>query len=921
MTERSSCLNTIIDQISPATDAKSRIELIEQALQLTIRKDNPQLWASLQGMLGASLVEAISGRLDEDLIKKILAAYEAALSVYDPELTPGTWLATLRNLGATHVLAFRDGVGDVREHVEAAIAAYEKVLSTDLRDEDTLPIWLQSQREITQMLRASVPWRGSEALLRAARACEEALQVVGRDKSPKLWAALSLDLGRCLFEVGDKSDKTAERSICACQDALRVLRVETDPIAWAIANLVLGGVYRTRRVGDRDQNLERATEYLERSLSVLAPETTPHEWYCAHYQRGPAYAYCAHGDRQQNQEKALESLEIAICGMSREQFPEAWASLQIALGDVCRQRIAGDPTDNSNRAVMAFESARNVLTLNHQSDLWIRANNSLGHAYLERRSIGVTDDVERAISILEEAQASPAAQKNVHEWCATYINLAMAYLWRTTGNAEQNRTRAIECLERTLTLPLESWRDPEEWMSCQSLRALFLLCPDSFPVARTFPDITQTEDLLITKPTDAVSAQVRRDNKRSDVFNLADMAREQINSLRNDIAAGKLANDIDPDWHVPYMLNEDAYLMGIEFQRFLEKKNVWRRTREERTKLERARFQLFRSIVEHLVEKYDTAQRTQSLFRGVEEGRKGFVLFLRGFAYRAHYLTGITIVSASGSDLSEKTNKIRFARLLAPVPLVWIANPIESGPFSAVEEHIYDNYTKEARPDLRIEMGSNWEADIRNLISAASFIIVFNQSMTEGVVTEIMLIEELGRRKDTLFHAPDQAAVTLGVDLEDCSPLTDAAVERMKVLTVDRPLRIRDLPAPTCLWVDGPRRAQLEFEITALRSWLNHVVGNATSFALDMVVDTNMSILAKTLLLERLDLIPSTLLAISEALRSLGEDHLEGAELLADGYASYTKELRCALAQCPADLTLVERTMFVLQEILGTQTN
>ena len=912
MTKRVSRLDIILDQMSTIRDAKRIAGLAEEALQLVTREENPLLWAALQASIGSSLVEAAADDFNGDLVARVLASYEAALCVYDPERTPDLWLTTQRNLGATHALALRSHVGDAREHVEAAIAAYEKALELGRRD-SALSVWLRCQEELTGMLRVAALWRGPEALVRAAHACEEALQVVTREASPEVWAALKLDLGRCLFESGTASDEVVQQSIRACEDALQVFRAETQPLGWAEANLVLGGAYRMRRSGDRGQNLERATECLNRALSIYTPKTEPEQWYLAHYQRGPAYAFRVHGDRRENQERALESLEITIRGTPCDHAPETWASLQLTLGDVYRQRLAGDPAGNSERAVTALRSARAVLSPGRQPDLWLRASRSLGHAYLERTHDDTGEDLEKAITILEEVQAMPSATDDISEWCATYANLAIAYLQRRRDVVERNRARAIECFEQALTVPVEAWGDPTAWSSVQARMALFLLYPQAFPVARRFGADDQAGESSRTASATDASAQTPQDSKRADGFDLADaalplmtassigavrgnrrsddifdlagLARQQLASLRKEGATGEQSPD--PDWHVPFFLNEAASLLRIEFERFVANQEVWHRTRQERTKLERQRFQLFRLVVAHLVEKYEVAGRSQALFREVEGGWQGFILFLRGFAYRAHHYTGVTIMHTS--DVSEKLVRMQLARKLAPIPLLSVANPVDSGPIDALEDRVVGEDVEGETPGLRVEMGSSWETDIRDLISAASFIIVHNPRMTEGVVREIKLIEELGRRREAYFYAPEEAAATLGMEVQDCSPLTEAAVERMRLSTTGRPLAPGFLPAPTCPWVDGSKRARLDFELNTLRSWVERMTGSDASIALDLQLDANMFLLANSLLLERLDLVPPPLLAASGALRSLGEERLEGAKTLADVYASHAE--------------------------------
>ncbi len=461
---------------------------------------------------------------------------------------------------------------------------------------------------------------------------------------------------------------------------------------------------------------------------------------------------------------------------------------------------------------------------------------------------------------------------------------------------------------------MEAWADPASWLSAQQQLALLLLCSNTLRSEGQFEDGVERVGASLARGAASASAQTPKDNKRSDVFDLAALARQQSDSLSREIATGQETIEHDPDWHVPFLLNEEAALLAVEFKRFLKSGEVWSRTRPERTELERSRMQLFQMVLEHLAEKYEAARQTRTLFRELEAGTRGFVLLLRGFASRAEYRAGISIVRAS--DLSEKVETVRLAQKVAPIALVWVGNPAESGPLDAVEAQIYRLKDGGEATGFRIEMGSSWERDIRGLISNASFIIVHNPTMTEGVVTEIRLVQELGRRGDTFFYAPEKAAALLGLRAQDCTALDDLAIERMRVTAAGRPLAPGTLPKPTCLWIGGDRRILFEAETSSLRKWINSLTSDAL-VTLDLRLDANMCLLAHTLLLERLALVPPVLLDLSTIMRSFREEHLEDAEAIADRYAFHAGQLERALMECAPGLSLVEQTAEALQKLLG----
>lgn len=392
-------LKTLLDELAHAADSRTGARLAEEALGHVQRDADPVLWASLQGALGASLVGAAGGRFTEELFTKVLAAYEAALTVYTPDETPEIWGQTWRNIGATHMGAVQSGLGDLQTMVETAIRAYQKALEVPY-ERHTRDIWRSAQRELGWALSAAAAWRGPSAHIESALAYASLLEHVSRETEPDTWAMLKLLYASALNESGNND--VAEDAIRASEDALLVLRIETHPLDWAEANLVRGGLYRTRRVGQRDENLERAIESLDGALRVYTYAKTPRQWLRVHYQRGPAYTFRIHGDRRTNLERALESLKIAIAATSQERFPDTWASLQVTLGQVYVERVEGDHQENLESAISTLESAIAVLSPAPVLS-WTLGNRLVGLAYLQRQRGDRQDNIERAIAALNGA--------------------------------------------------------------------------------------------------------------------------------------------------------------------------------------------------------------------------------------------------------------------------------------------------------------------------------------------------------------------------------------------------------------------------------------------------------------------------------------------------------------------------------------
>ena len=885
-------LNSALDALEQAREPVTIVRLANEALSLP-REQNPMVWASLHGSIGSALVASAQGRFSAELAARVIDAYQASLTVYTPQETPDIWAQTMRNLGATHLGALQSGVGDPQQHLQAAIAAYEKAL--ELPPERHFPdSWLRCQQELAAAWEIASIWHGPPALVRAARCCETAAAGVDRQQRPELWAELKLKSANCLNETG--VEEYSEEAIRACSESLEVLTAEHSAQQWAQAQLILGTLYRTRQHGDRELNLESAVASLNQALTRFTEETTPREWYTAHYNRGPAYLFRLRGDRAENLEQALISLRIAVARTPREQAPDAWAALLVTLAQVCLERRNGDPGENTELAIEALESALEVLPADARSRQWTLARRYLGQAYLARHSGSRKENMERAIDALESVQGQFPQPDDPQAWCAAQANLAEAYRRRAQGDPQQNRQQAIRCLQAAVALSPQHWGDTPSWFMAQAHLALLLMDQEASTIGETESRPPESAETGVKAPIDRVA----------DPFESKQQAGEITAALTAELRSGNAPRATDADWHVPFLLNEEVAKLQHHFKQFLGSGGVVLRSAEERSALEVGRWRFFRMVFEHLQEKYAAARRTQGLLNSVMQGQQGFVLFLRGFAYRSEYYRGGTVMRGSGANLGESLEKRKLVARLAPVPVVWISNPVESGPL----ELVMDGMTA-AQQGYRIEAGATWESDVRTLISAASTIIVYNPVMTPGVVHEIGVVEELGRVNDTLFFVPESAQKL--VKSGTAHRLDDAVLERIRSAPPHRMKQTTALPAPTCQWLQGKRRDGLTTEATVLGQWLEQLARNGNGLATDLALDGGAYLLASLMLLEDLDPLPLLLEQLARTLHEIDRGALREAADLSRGYAGIAARLSDALKNTPASLSGIERTARALE--------
>jgi tetratricopeptide (TPR) repeat protein len=896
-------LSRILDNLKYAADREAMGRLAEEGLQYLHPDDDPTIRASLHCILAASLVKP-GRRFTPEVFARVLESYQVALTLYKPDQSPGIWAETQRNVGSTYLIALESGIGETHQYVEKAIAAYEKALQIPAEAHNSR-VWLRCQLEMARALSIAAPWRGASALIASAAAYETALTVVTRDASPEEWALLTLKLAKSLEKVG--TDEFFERAIRAGEGALQVLKAETRPLDWAGAHLLLGGLYRTRRSGNRDDNLEHAIYSLDNALSVFTRDATLDQWYRAHYHRGPAWLFRVRGDRDSNLIRALESLQIANNLTSRELAPEAWGGLQMSLGQAFLERQSGNLEANIECAITALEAALTVLPPDAGSESWKGASRMLAQAYLRRRRGDAAENVERVITVLTAVQEKLPEPDDPQAWAATLANLGMAWTRNPRGDPQRNRAKAIECFENAVRVPSDAW-EKEDWSAFE--RKLALLYLDEKAVTLGKPYVFDRA---------APAGDLSSGKEVTDPFDPEHQLGKQIEALQQAKDSGGEALELDPDWHVPGLLNEETQLLHQYLDEFLNTGFVSERSPEQRTHLESKRLFLFRSILEHLTEKY-AARRTTKLFREVEGGRRPFVLFLRGFAMRELAYKGVTVSVGGGSQFAEWMEKHRLARKLSPVPLVWIANPADSGPLELQSVAMLQDTTAQPCPGpletgfgFRVESGANWQSDVRALIAAATFIVIHNPEMTPGVVAEVEIVRELGRLGDTFFYCPEKIGTVFSDIGSDSSPLTEERIESIRDAAKGRVLQPGALPAATCAWIGGPRKQNIEAKVRAITRWVEQLAKSRTRLSTDLELDGYYYLLSSLVLLEAIDQIPSVLSGCAEALCSIGNESLHNATLLSAKYSKLASRLKSAWAQTAASSAIPERVAEALR--------
>jgi tetratricopeptide (TPR) repeat protein len=835
----------ILDRVRTAPGPAARAELCEQALQQVRREDNPTLWGNLQGALAASVAEAHGRRYTEAIFQKVLQGYQSALSVFSPDESPEQLAATLRNIGCTHTDAAESGLGDMEAHVEAAIAVFEQAAT--ISQAAAPDIWIGTLCDLASALLTAADWRGAAALLDSVGVYSKIIHALPRDASPEFRAWLNAQYAAAIAAAGDASRAT--EAVMACEQALKIYTREKDPAQWAQIQLMLGGLLRARPDGDRADNLERAATAVDAALSVFNQTDFPNEWMRAHYERGPVLVFRSGGDRNENLRQALESLHIAVAAIPCDDAPGQWASLQVTIAHALLDRTDGDPQAHIEDAIPALKAALDVLPENEPSGLRLLGMRFLGEAYLQREAGDEAENTERGIAALEAAQALDGTPVDLDAWTVAQANLGQAYLLRHQGDQAQNRTKAVAALEAALSAPFEDGRPAQGWG--QALAWLTLLWGHAV-------------DHQFTRRS--MSAQGQPEGwddweRASFAGGLAALGASR---------EGRQHLELDPHWHVPFHLEQDALGLQHQLIRFLDSGVVPIRDARRRLQLEIERHNRVRNLIFHLEERHRAGQRTEALLQEVRDQGRPFALFLRGFNNRIKRFGEGAVVSGTGN--LEWFALTDLVASITPMPVVWMLNPVDSPAF--------DQLVAKKQPHemgFRIEAGSEWEQHVRALIASASFIVMQNQSMTPGVVAEIGMLHDLGRFGETFFRDADAANQATG--RSDCRPLDERALEVIARHTTPR-VPTAAMPPAMCSWVGGARRTAMEREARASDALRERLDAAQQPVLADLELDVCAWSLSHAVLLNRREAIPSLLARQAALFESLAFD--EGTALAAD---------------------------------------
>lgn len=281
---------------------------------------------------------------------------------------------------------------------------------------------------------------------------------------------------------------------------------------------------------------------------------------------------------------------------------------------------------------------------------------------------------------------------------------------------------------------------------------------------------------------------------------------------------------------------------------------------------------------------------------------------------------GITVSYGGGSEFAEGLEKHRLATKLDPIPLVWIANPVGSGPLELQKlALVQETKSPKSEVGFRIESGESWQRDVRTLIAAATFIVIHNPEMTPGVTAEVEVVRELGRFEETFFYSPEKAATVFADIGARFRPITEEQIAVIRETARGQKLQSGTLPAATCAWLEGSSRTNIEGEVRAISRWVKQLAKARSALSIDLELDGHYYLLANLVLLEALDRMPPVLSACADALFFLGDERLQNAAQLGGKYQVWAGRITSAWDQTDGIGDTLQRLAETLRIMEGDQ--
>ena len=297
-------------------------------------------------------------------------------------------------------LRCRQSSGISSENIRKSIACYEDALS--IYSEANFPTdWAKTQSYLGWSWLRLPSGDRPENLLRAIASYNAALRVYTETNFPSDWAMIQSDLGWAWANLakGDRSENLKNAIVCY-EASSRVLNETDFPVAWASTQYCLGFAWANLARGSYSENLTKAIGFYEAAIRVYSETDFPIDRARIQNNLGWAWSMLPSGDSE-NLQKAIVFFDAAAKVLTETNFPSDWARIQHNLGRTWL--LSGDNSQNIKNAIVCLEAASRVYTETNFPGEWAEIQHRLGVAWSNLSSRDHNEDFRKAINCFEAA--------------------------------------------------------------------------------------------------------------------------------------------------------------------------------------------------------------------------------------------------------------------------------------------------------------------------------------------------------------------------------------------------------------------------------------------------------------------------------------------------------------------------------------
>jgi uncharacterized caspase-like protein len=391
-------------------------------------------------------------------------AYEQVAKWDDDKALSYKWeqATMLHDLGEWH--------GD-QAALEAGVAAYELAQTLAPRDRDPKE-WGQLTINLANTYTAIGDLTGDATLLRkAADAYDEVLTIATREADPDSWAATQNNLAVVLTKLAkyDRGTASLERAVAAFRSALEVMTRDRDPLGWAELQSNFGVSLSTLASAKGTAEDYKAAEAAYRgALEVYTEAATPRQWAIATLDLASALK------SQGRLDEAVDTTRAALRVFTEAETPPAWAQAQNNLGALLHDIGMRDSNPDSYRqSIIAYRSALKVFETQRGGLLWAQCNINLGVA-LSDLALSTMDaaSARDAVAALNAALTVFDHDKTFAGWLSASSTLANAMLIEGIIDQDADELVAARDKHKEVLARFRQADNPERWDFLQQSLAL-----------------------------------------------------------------------------------------------------------------------------------------------------------------------------------------------------------------------------------------------------------------------------------------------------------------------------------------------------------------------------------------------------------------------------------------------------------------